>query len=320
MKRRSKKIPTVLSDQRVEKLYSNLHNQTGFASLSAFIKSFKDPVDIIALNKSLSKIPAFSRHRRVRRNYTRPSMIIRGLRQYYCSDIADMSMFYPQNKVNYLLFTEDCFSKLLSVIALKRKTGAEVSLALKRAFTELKGAPENLLTDGGAEYYAKESKQLYKQLNVRHIISKTSNKSFFCESSIRLYKEKLFRLMTYYNTKKYVDKLSLVTKQFNEKVHSATGRRAVDITPKIEDEVFSYMCRKLIKTPRPKPIYSIGQLVRISSKRLVFDKAYLPGFSKFIFRIKEIKPTYPIYSYVLETLDNEQLESSFVAPELSPAN
>lgn len=198
---KSKKTPLVLSDKRIEKLYSSLYNQTGFASLSAFVKSFKDPLDIIALNKSLSKIPAYSRHRWVKRNYVRPSMIVRGLRQYYCSDIADMSMLYHQNKVNYLLFTQDCFSKLLSVIPLTRKTGAEVSLALKRAFKQLKGKPESLFTDGGGEYYAKESKQLYKDLNIRHIISKTNSKSFFCESSIRLYKEKLYRLMTYYNTK-----------------------------------------------------------------------------------------------------------------------
>lgn len=81
---------------------------------------------------------------------------------------------------------------------------------------------------------------------------------------------------------------------------------------------FSRMYKSLIQTPRKPHKYQIGTLVRISGKRLIFRKSYHPGFSRRIFRIKAIKNTYPVYSYILETADtNELLGSSYVDSELS---
>ncbi len=72
---------------------------------------------------------------------------------------------------------------------------------------------------------------------------------------------------------------------------------------KNSNESFSYMYRKIISKPRPKLKLSILDLVRISSKRLIFKKAYKPGWSSEIFQVNSIIPSWPVYSYSLKDLN-----------------
>lgn len=246
-------------------------------------------------------------------------MIVHNVNQWYCSDIAFFEKFKRFNdNYAYLLITRDHFSKLISVVPLRTKTGKEVSTALKLAFKELKGVPERgILTDQGGEYIAKETQQMFKQLKVRHVTSSTMNKAYLCEVGIRYLKLRIYRYLTANNTKRFIDVLPLIVKQMNHKVHSVLNVRPVDISSKNADEIFSRMYRKLITTPRPPPKFQVGSKVRISSKRLVFSKSYLPGYSETVFRVKAIIPTYPVYSFKLETLEGEELDSSFVSDEMS---
>lgn len=316
---KKKKSPLILSDSRVQKLYSSLYNATGLGTIASFVKSFKEPLNLVELEKSLSKIPAYTRHRRVYRRYLRPSLIIHGPGQYYCSDLAVFENLKKFNSgVCYLLITQDCFSKLLSVIALKDKKGKTVSEAIKLSFKQLKAVPSRgYISDAGSEYIAGESKKVFKDLGVNHIISRTSNKAFHCEVAIRWLKSRLFKLMTLKATKRFVDDLPLIVRQMNHTVHSATGRTPVSINASNADEVFSHMYKRLIIKKRPEPKYSVNDLVRISTKRLVFTKAFLPGYSEEVFRIKAIVPSYPVFSYKLESLKGESVQSSFVDAELS---
>lgn len=316
--KRNKVKKSILSDERVLKLYSNLHNQTALSSIQQFAKAFKQPLDLVALEDSLNLIPAYSRHRRVRKRVLRPSLITRQPGQYFCADLAVLENLKQYNKnYSYILVTQDCFSKLLSCIPLKKKTGESVAKAIRLSFKQLKAIPEHYLTDNGSEFIAKESKKVYKDLGVNHIISSTNNKSFQCEVGIKILKERLFKFQTLNNTRNYIDALDLIVKNLNDKVHSATGYAPSQVNAKNRDEIFSYMYRRLVSKPRPSPKLSPNDLVRISHKRVVFSKAYLPGYSEEIFRVKAIVPTWPIFTYRLTDLHNNDIQSTFTESELS---
>lgn len=317
-KKKPKKKKLILPDSRVLKLYSNLHNQTALSSLKQFAASFKEPLDLVALEESLSKIPAYSRHRRVRRRAVRPSLITREPRQYYCSDLAIMDHLKHYNKnYSYILVTQDMFSKLLSAIPTKKKTGKVISQAIKLSFKQLKGSPANYLTDNGSEYISGESKRVYRESGVNHIISKTNAKSFSCEVMIKILKEQLYKYMTLNQTNTWIDVLDLIVRKLNTRKHSATGIEPAKVTMKHSGEIFSHMYRRIISKPRPAPKYSVNDLVRISSKRLIFSKAYKPGYSFEIFRITKIVPSWPVFTYKLTDLEGTPLESSFIESELS---
>lgn len=318
LKRKKKKSKLYLPSSRVEKLYSNLHNQTAISSLQQFTKAFKEPLDLVALEESLRTIPAYSRHLRVRKRYRRPSLIVREPRQYYCADLADLSSLkFHNSHYCFILVVQDCFSKLVSAVLLKQKTGKEVAAAFRVAFKQLKGACLNLITDAGKEFVAAETQRVFKEFKVNHILSKTNAKSFQCEVMIKIIKEKIFRNMSLTNSKRYVDALPLIVEQYNNKPHSATGLPPTQVTKKNSNDVFSFMYRKIISKPRPEPKFKPLDLVRISSKRLIFTKAYKPGWSAEIFKVHSIIPSWPVFSFRLVDLKDNLLESSFVSEELN---
>lgn len=134
---------------------------------------------------------------------------------------------------------------------------------------------------------------------------------------IKQLKSRLYRYRTLHNTKRCVDALDLIVKQYNNKVHLATGYLPSKVNAKNRDQIFSYMYRRLISKPRPKPKLFPGDIFRISHKRLVFSKALLPGYSQETFTVKSVVPIWPIFTYTLVDKNGEQLESSYTESELS---
>ena len=63
------------------------------------------------------------------------------------------------------------------------------------------------------------------------------------------------------------------------------------------------------------PKFSIGDVVRITKKKKVFEKGYTTRWTEEIFKIKKIQNTNPI-TYKLEDLKEEKIEGTFYEPEL----
>lgn len=77
---------------------------------------------------------------------------------------------------------------------------------------------------------------------------------------------------------------------------------------------------KVAQTKVQVPRYAIGDLVRISNKKLVFRKKYEQTFSKEIFKINKIHTVFPVVSYTLEDLKGAILDGSFIEGDLSKIN
>lgn len=63
------------------------------------------------------------------------------------------------------------------------------------------------------------------------------------------------------------------------------------------------------------PKYSIGDFVRISKYKKIFEKGYTPNYTTEIFKIVQVNKKYPI-TYLLEDYQGQPILGQFYEPEL----
>ena len=69
---------------------------------------------------------------------------------------------------------------------------------------------------------------------------------------------------------------------------------------------------------RTVPKFSVGDSVRISRIKGIFEKGYLPNYSEELFKIVEVKRTDPV-TYILKDLQDEVVTGGFYEQELQKA-
>jgi superfamily I DNA and RNA helicase len=73
-----------------------------------------------------------------------------------------------------------------------------------------------------------------------------------------------------------------------------------------------------IKTSVLKPMFSVGQHVRISREKMRFAKAAEQNFSTQLFRMRSVMKRKPSPVYVFEDLNNTHIDGQFYQEELEP--
>ena len=166
-----------------------------------------------------------------------------------------------------MLTVFDIFSKFVWIVPLKRKTGQEVANAFSSILKERR--PSKTWVDRGRKFYNKDVQKL-----VELYPTENEEKSCVIERFHRTIKEKMFKYFSANNTRKYVDVLDLLADQYNNTMYSS-----IKMSPKeascMENE--NKVWRNLYQefggmTLAPK--FTIGDIVRITKKKSLFDKGY----------------------------------------------
>lgn len=316
----AKKGKQVLNDYYVRKLWENLRQSTALTSLSAFAKARNNVDNLKELERTLSKIPSYSRHRRLLKNFKKPAIILHETGRAYSSDLADFQSLSRFNSgYRFLLVTIDMFSKRLSIVPLKRKTAQETTKGLETAMKQLKYTPLTWTSDMGTELKNSLSKAFFKKHGITQYFMKTERKASLAEIAIKYIKIKIYKYFTMHSTKRYVDIIPHLVNTYNNTPHSSHGYMPSKVNRKNQDEVFSSLYKRLVIEKRPPPAYSTGDTVRLAERRYNFQKFYKPNYSEQLFTIAEIKDTFPVHTYRIKSLDNRLVESSFCKEELSRA-
>lgn len=82
---------------------------------------------------------------------------------------------------------------------------------------------------------------------------------------------------------------------------------------KLLDTVYNY---KRVYSKRRMAKFRVGDSVRISNKRAVFDKSYTPNWSTAIFTIRKVQYNTDPITYLLRSWDNLDIEGSVYPEEL----
>ena len=255
-------------------------------------------------------------HKPVKRKFRKRRVRVSGNNKIWAADLADMRAFAKYNNGNtFLLLVIDTFNKYGWIIPLKDKKGETMVKAFKTIFEEGK-IPEKLWTDKGKEFYNKDMDDLRKLHKIELYSTENEEKSSIAERWIRTMKEKMFKYFTDNNTYNYIDALPELVEDYNNTVHSSTKLTPTDAS-KEENElkVWRNLYPDRYKTSRLNPKFSVGDEVRITKKKKVFEKGYTTRWTEEIFTIKEIRETNPI-TYKLEDLQGEEIKGTFYEPEL----
>ena len=184
------------------------------------------------------------------------------------ADLIDMRAFSKDNNgIKYLLTVIDIFSKFLWIVPLKRKTGQGVAIAFTSILKERR--PSKTRVDRGREFYDKDVQKLVELYSTEN-----EEKSCDIERFNRTIKEKMFEYFSANNTRKYVGVLVLLVEQYNNTIHSAIKMTQKEASRKEnENKVWRNLYPEFGgKTLAPK--FSIGDNVRVTKKKNVFDKGY----------------------------------------------
>ena len=249
-------------------------------------------------------------HRPIKRKFKKRRVIVNGIDKIWAADLADMTAFKDYNDgYTFLLLVIDIFSKYGYLIPLKNKKGETVAEALKIIFEKRK--PEKLWTDKGTEFYNKNVKKLIELYSTEN-----EEKSSIAERWVRTIKEKMWKYFTDNNTYKYIDVLPDLVEDYNNTVHSSTKLTPKEASKKKNElTVWRNLYPDRFKKYDIIPKFSVGDEVRITKKKKVFEKGYTTRWTEEIFTITEIQNTNPV-TYKLADLQGEEIKGTFYEPEL----
>ncbi|KAJ8983168.1 hypothetical protein NQ317_016268, partial [Molorchus minor] len=226
-------------------------------------------------------------HKPARKNFRRRHVIVKGLNDLIQADLVEIIPYAKNNGGNrYILVVINVFSKLVWAQPVKRKSGKDVTNAMKKFLVEMKIKPKNLQTDMGKEFYNKEFKNMMEELKINHY-------------------------NTYSNLKaSWLSVLPDIVRKYNDTIHRTTNRKPNSITEKDEKYLLRHAYSYLKTVDPRKQKFSVGDYVRISKYREAFSKGYTPNWSNEVFKILYKAQNTNPKTYLLEELFKYSLNNS----------
>ena len=126
----------------------------------------------------------------------------------------------------------------------------------------------------------------------------------------------MWKRFTAENTRKWIDMLDQLLHGYNNRIHSTTGMTPVKASLKDNEmKVLHNIINKKRLMPQSKPKFIVGNKVRISRMKGIFEKGYLPNWSEEVYTIENVQDTNPI-TYIIKDSLGEIIQGSFYSEEL----
>ena len=238
---------------------------------------------------------------------------MRGIDETWQADLIDMKNYSHFNKgYNWLLTVIDNVSKYAWAFPLKRKTKAELNAAFKKLFSEGR-IPKNLHVDRGTEFYNADVKPMLQLQNINMYSTFSEIKASIIERFNRTLKTKMWKRFSLQGNYKWYDVLPELIAEYNNTIHRSIGMKPKDVTSSHEENLVKLLNKSNCKAK--KPIFKIGDHVRVSRLKPIFEKGYTPNWSPEIFTVVKVQKTKPV-TYKLKDYQNQQLDGGFYEFEL----
>jgi len=315
----------------LHEIYTNPSDPGAFRTAAALYKRAQalghKEITRAQVVKFLAGQNAHTMHRQARRRYRRVPIYAHHIHQQWQADLADMNKELEWNDgVRYILVVVDTLSKYAAAQPCARKEAKHVTEAFQAILERLAPAvPQRLQTDDGKEFYNAQFKALCAKHGINHFSSGSDQKAAGAERFNRTLKDLLSKYMRDKGSLRWLDVLQPFVNSYNATVHSRTG-----ITPnaavKLEGEEVSRLFVRLYgvnanKGPpqgRANPQLQVGQMVRISRVKGIFDKGYSGQWTAEHFIISEALQRYPRHVYKLIDIKKRPIRGLFYPEDLQP--
>ena len=260
-------------------------------------------VDSYTLHKPTKKIKLF---RRVQ---------TKGINYLYQCDLVDLSTFHSDNDgFKWIITIIDTFSKKAWAFKMKTKSGQSIVKVMGPFFEE--NTPKKIQFDQGTEFYNKLFLKLLEKHKIKHYSVYSEQKASIIERFNRTLKERMFRYFTSIGSHRWIDILQNLIDGYNNTKHSSISMAPNNVSTSNENKVREILFPKIKKLKEhTKPVFKVGDSVRITRKKGVFEKGYEMRWSWEVFEVNKVKNTYPV-TYGLSDYKGEEILGSFYKNEL----
>jgi len=128
-------------------------------------------------------------------------------------------------------------------------------------------------------------------------------------------KEKMFKYFTANSTRKYIDILDELVDQYNNTIHSSIGMTPKEASKKKNETKVWRNSYEAKPAKRKSPKFKLGDKVRITRKKGIFEKGYTTRWTEEVFTVSEVRYTDPI-TYKIVDYNDEEIKGSFYEQEL----
>lgn len=254
-------------------------------------------------------------HRDARRNFSRRSVVMRGICDTLQADLVEMIPYAIENRnMKYILTVINIFSKKSYARAVKNKSASEVKSAMESILESLHYPISNLHVDMGKEFYNNTMKKMLQKRNINMYSTFTVKKASIVERFNRTLKNKMWKQFSLRGSFKWIDTLQILIDEYNNTKHRTIKMKPDDVNEDNEEKLLHtvYANKSMFKK---KSKYKIGDLVRLSKYKHVFEKGYTPNWTTEIFKIKIVRDTDPI-TYSLIDLNGQDIKGSVYSEEM----
>lgn len=253
-------------------------------------------------------------HRPARRRYPRRHVEIRDIDDTWQADLVDMSAYAKVNRGYHYLLTIICiFSKFAWAVPTRTKNGNNVTAAM-RSVLEQGRQPRRLHVDQGKEFYNTTFQNLMDEYNIRLYSTFSNLKASICERFNRTLKTKMWREFSLRGNYKWIDMVSDLVADYNNTKHRTIKMKPSDVTSSNAHQLKSIY--QLRPTTASKTRFKVGDRVRVSKYKHVFEKGYTPNWTVEIFTVTAVKPTKPV-TYRLKDYQGQPIQGGFYQEELT---
>ena len=246
--------------------------------------------------------------------FERKKIIVNHIDEIHSCDLVDMQKYSRVNKGYKYIFTNiDTFSKYAWSFPLKTKTVKEIKSCFQKIFNERK--PKYIWSDQESSFFSKEMLQFFKDNNVKIYYTHSHLKAVIIERFNRSLRELMMKSFVKNNNTVWYNILPDLINTYNNRYHQTIKMKPKNVNKlnekHIRNTVYNY------DITNKKPIYKIGDLVRISLKRrALFDKS--TGnikWSEQLYKIYKINKS-NVITYQLKDMNDEIIKGQFYEKEL----
>lgn len=305
--------------------YYRLNSPISYTSVSNLVKKFKGKYsknDILNWVKDQQTIQL---HRPARKKFPRNFILSHYYGNFWQADLASFDSIKEFNDgYVYILCVIDSLCRYAFTVPLKNKECKSVTAAFEKIFEQTEIKPKYIATDCGTELCGQYiKKNLYDKYKITHIkLRNPEIKASQAERFIRSLKARLYAYFTENNTFRYLDVLDQITKNYNDTEH-----RSILLAPSAcikskacQKQAFHNAYYKKLLIPYKKPKFTIGDLVRITRLKGIFEKEHELKWTHEIFKITEVlKRRQPLYK-IASLATNKNILGTFQEQELQLVN
>lgn len=309
----------------IHNIYYDASNPAGFSSMDKLAKAMKGKMSRKDVREWLRSQETYTLHKPINKKFPRNKYVLSNLNVLWQADLSDMRTYSKYNDgFNYILCVIDVFSKYAYVRPLKNKNSHTIKQCFESIFIESDTTPTHIQSDKGTEFVSKDVKNYF---NVKKINYYTTNnpdiKASVVERFQRTLKTRMWRYFTHKNTYKYIDILQDLLYAYNHSYHSSIKMAPCDVNSNNIMTVWNNLYnRESTETSKniPIPKFHIGDHVRITKYKHIFQKGYESNWSDEIFVISSVIDRSPWLVYTLKDLKDEVINGTFYEKELQKVN